>query len=414
MFLTRGSKRRVYLLFISLVLLGAIYFFTSGNLTTQLPSVALSTEDVAEANYQVLTDLLNQKISEPKVPNLVRAGASDYERANATLLILARTSDLKSIIHTMKQIETTFNSKFNYPYVFLNDKQFSENFKKKIRLQTKAEIFFETIDPEVWNQPAWIDEVKQYNNMQALVRDNIAYANKKSYHNMCRYYSSQFYNHPRLQQFKYYWRFEPGTDYFCQIDYDVFRFMQDNDKIYGFNIALYDSEQTVKSLWVETEKFIESHSDYISSDPALNFLQESKQHPEKTQYTSGYSTCHFWSNFEIADMDFYRSEPYTNWIEHLESTGGFYYERWGDAPVHSIGVSLFARRDQIHWFRDIGYMHHPYANTPNSDKCKYKQGKRNENGPGTGPAKFTYDHLKDQNCLAEWWRGMSKSQKAMY
>jgi hypothetical protein len=33
-----------------------------------------------------------------------------------------------------------------------------------------------------------------------------------------------------------------------------------------------------------------------------------------------------WSNFEIADMDFWRSEAYTKFFEYLENTGGFYYE----------------------------------------------------------------------------------------
>ena len=33
-----------------------------------------------------------------------------------------------------------------------------------------------------------------------------------------------------------------------------------------------------------------------------------------------------WSNFEIADMDFWRSEAYSKFFEHLDATGGFYYE----------------------------------------------------------------------------------------
>lgn len=33
-----------------------------------------------------------------------------------------------------------------------------------------------------------------------------------------------------------------------------------------------------------------------------------------------------WSNFEIADMDFWRSEAYTKFFEFLDSKGGFYYE----------------------------------------------------------------------------------------
>jgi Glycolipid 2-alpha-mannosyltransferase len=33
-----------------------------------------------------------------------------------------------------------------------------------------------------------------------------------------------------------------------------------------------------------------------------------------------------WSNFEIADMDFWRGEAYSKFFEHLEMKGGFYYE----------------------------------------------------------------------------------------
>jgi len=33
-----------------------------------------------------------------------------------------------------------------------------------------------------------------------------------------------------------------------------------------------------------------------------------------------------WSNFEIADMEFWRSEAYQKFFDHLESKGGFYYE----------------------------------------------------------------------------------------
>ena len=33
-----------------------------------------------------------------------------------------------------------------------------------------------------------------------------------------------------------------------------------------------------------------------------------------------------WSNFEIADMNFWRSEAYTKFFDHLDASGGFYYE----------------------------------------------------------------------------------------
>ena len=33
-----------------------------------------------------------------------------------------------------------------------------------------------------------------------------------------------------------------------------------------------------------------------------------------------------WSNFEIANMEFWRGEVYTKYFEYLDSKGGFYYE----------------------------------------------------------------------------------------
>jgi alpha 1,2-mannosyltransferase len=36
-----------------------------------------------------------------------------------------------------------------------------------------------------------------------------------------------------LDEYDYYWRIEPDVDYYCDIDYDVFKFMRDNNKKYG-------------------------------------------------------------------------------------------------------------------------------------------------------------------------------------
>jgi hypothetical protein len=71
-------------------------------------------------------------------------------------------------------------------------------------------------------------------------------------------------------------------------------------------------------------------------------------------------TTSVWSNFEIGSLKFWRSQAYMDFFEHLDQAGGFYYERWGDAPVHSIGAALFAKKEQIHFFDDIGYRHEPF------------------------------------------------------
>lgn len=42
-----------------------------------------------------------------------------------------------------------------------------------------------------------------------------------------------------------------------------------------------------------------------------------------------WNMCHFWSNFEIGDLDFFRGEEYTRLSDFLDREGGFYYERFG-------------------------------------------------------------------------------------
>ena len=37
-------------------------------------------------------------------------------------------------------------------------------------------------------------------------------------------------------------------------------------------------------------------------------------------------TLQVWSNFEIADLDFWRSEAYMKFFTFLDKKGGFYYE----------------------------------------------------------------------------------------
>lgn len=58
------------------------------------------------------------------------ATGSNGTRANAAFVVLARNSDLKGIVSSMKQMEDRFNKKYNYPWVFLNDEPFSDEFKK--------------------------------------------------------------------------------------------------------------------------------------------------------------------------------------------------------------------------------------------------------------------------------------------
>ena len=185
--------------------------------------------------------------------------------------------------------------------------------------------------------------------MDELEGRNVRYAHLVSYHQMCRWNSGFFYKHPALRNVQYYWRVEPNVRFLCDIDYDVFAYMQRNNKTYGFTINAYDDPESIRNLWPESMKFVANHQDTIHGSNSIRWLTDSTRKPEANARANGYSTCHFWSNFEVADMSFWRSSTYEDYFRHLDVTGGFFYERWGDAPVHSIALGLFEDSRRLHW-----------------------------------------------------------------
>jgi len=175
-----------------------------------------------------------------------------------------------------------------------------------------------------------------------------------------RLFQKFFFHHELLKPYRYYWRVEPDVKYFCDVGYDPFIFMEQNDKIYGFTISLIEWEPTIPTLWSTVKEFIAEYPQYVAPRNSMEFLSDDGG--------ESYNLCHYWSNFEIADMDFWRGEAYQAFFDYLESKGGFYYERWGDAPVHSIAASLLARKDQVHFFHDMGYRHSPFQHCPSGDE----------------------------------------------
>ncbi|KAI0054089.1 glycosyltransferase family 15 protein [Auriscalpium vulgare] len=139
------------------------------------------------------------------------------------------------------------------------------------------------------------------------------------------------------------------------------------------------------TLWDTVKEFMADNADLIPADNMMDFISNDGGRT--------YNLCHFWSNFEIADLDFWRSDAYTRFFSHLDRKGGFYYERWGDAPVHSIAAALFLRKEQTHFFGDIGYRHAPLQLCPQGDAWA--------RGRCSCDPKDSFD-VAENSCLPKW------------
>ncbi|CAO3645418.1 unnamed protein product [Mucor fragilis] len=324
------------------------------------------------------------------------------KKAKAAMVILTGNIEKNVITETIVNFEEKFNKNFKYPYVFLNNEPFDETFQNAIRavVSPETEVKFGLIPQEHWGYPEWVDKQKAEKARQEMDRNGVYFGGLESYHHMCRYYSGFFYKHPMLDEYDWYWRVEPGVKFYCDITYDPFLYMEKHNKQYGFVITLTELPSTIPSLWKHVINYAKTRHIDIKNDKKLSFLYFLDKNGD-------YNMCHFWSNFEIASLNLWRSPAYRDFFNYLDKTGNFFYERRGDAPIHSLAAGLFLDTDQIHYFEDFGYQHDLYRHCPSEES---QLGCRCNCPIGTNDKSIDHDQNWD-TCLPNW-KAWTKSDKA--
>ncbi len=112
--------------------------------------------------------------------------------------------------------------------------------------------------------------------------------------------------------------------------------MVQHNKTYGYTIALWEVPNTAPSLFRQISAYKDAQKipttdmwrNMVDPSWAPFFLRQLM--PSKVlrdRHGDVWNLCHYWGNFEIADMDFFRSDAYRSYFEALDTAGGFYYER---------------------------------------------------------------------------------------
>lgn len=86
----------------------------------------------------------------------------------------------------MSQIEYTFNRKYGYPYVFLNNQDFSTEFKTTVESLTNARVLFGKIDASMWEYPDHVNQTCASEYRNRMEAQGIPYGGSESYRHMCR------------------------------------------------------------------------------------------------------------------------------------------------------------------------------------------------------------------------------------
>lgn len=342
-FLVKKYKRAIRVSFATLIILLTFMFVMDA------PSSSSKTprNSTGSTAYKMPTTDVSQNVHYPK---------EDSTKEKGVFVTLARNSNLWELVLSIRHVEDRFNNRYHYDWVFLNDEEFTDEFKRVTSALTSGKAKFGLIPKEQWSVPSWIDEEKFDAAREEMARKKVIYGGSIPYRHMCRFNSGFFYRHELLEEYEWYWRVDTDITLFCDIQYDIFKFMKENKKKYGFIISLTEYQTTIPTLWSTTKKFIEENPQYVKENNLMDFISDDGGRT--------YSGCHFWSNFEVGSLEFWRSEAYTKYFDYLDQNGGFFYERWGDAPVHSIAAALFLDRSEVHFFDGIGFHHEPFTSCP--------------------------------------------------
>ncbi|CDR47761.1 CYFA0S37e00342g1_1 [Cyberlindnera fabianii] len=274
----------------------------------------------------------------------------------ATFVSVIEENDLWPIVDSIKQVQDRFNNKFNYDWVFLSRTELSEEFKSQTSSAITGNTKFGLIPERYSDYPEWINSDDAKDAFRAMNENSLIPGDSASIRFDNRYKTGFLHKHDLLLDYEYYWRVDPSIKIHCDIDYDVFQFMKNNDKKFGFAISLHEYQVFVKTLWDTTNAFMKENPQYTHENNMMKFISDDNG--------DTYNLCYFWSNFEIASLDFWRDEAYSKYFDHLDKAGGFFFERWSEGPIHSLAVSLLLDKSQVHIFQDVGYYHVPFTTCP--------------------------------------------------
>jgi len=196
-------------------------------------------------------------------------------KANACIIALVRNQDLKIFTRTISLFEKHFNNRFNYPYILFSNENFTVNFTSEISKYTKSKIEFAVIAKEQWSVPKWINLTMLNKSMETI-------GFPISYRHMCRFFSGFFFRH-----------------------------------------KLTEARQTIPTLWNTIKLWTTKNSLRINEqNKPIKFISNDNG------YSLMNTDCIFYNNFEIAKFSLFRNADYIDYFEHLDNSGGFYYERW--------------------------------------------------------------------------------------
>ncbi|CUM67750.1 uncharacterized protein PRCAT00005455001 [Priceomyces carsonii] len=295
----------------------------------------------------------------------------DGGRPRATMLaVIRKRADALLLLETVKNYQDRFNNKYNYDWTIVSYRGYYIDDFEAILALTNAPTNVRIINLRygseflTYRQGIDVAKIRQYKktlNISRHLRDQVTTASK----HFTRFLLGHFYNLESLwSMYDYYWKVPVGSRLDCDVGYDVFQYMKDENLEYGWLILQMDPPKYHPSLLLNVK-------DYIY-DPNNNFMEKSTQTANNFQFLLDdsvadsissdnevewkYKSCSINSEFEIVNVKFFRSKQYQHFFNFIDHINGIYYENWREPAIKTIAVSVFLESKSVKFFDDLAVL----------------------------------------------------------
>ncbi|KAK1732761.1 alpha-1,2-mannosyltransferase [Skeletonema marinoi] len=171
------------------------------------------------------------------------------------------------------------------------------------------------------------------------------------YRHMMRWFAILIWPYLHNLGYTHVMRLDDDSYIHSQIKYNLFEYMRDNHKVYGFRQPVI--EDAVGVGWDDmVDKVLDVNKDVTTQELVDEFKKDRR--------------ISFYNNFFIADISFFIRPPASTFLNLIDESNLIYTQRTGDLVVHSTVVRLLLPPERIHWFRDFSYQHMTLCTNP---KC---------------------------------------------
>mmetsp|Transcript_8189 Transcript_8189/g.19029 ORF Transcript_8189/g.19029 Transcript_8189/m.19029 type:complete len:425 (+) Transcript_8189:20-1294(+) len=249
------------------------------------------------------------------------------ESGAIVFLCCADAQELQDLLYALQFLDLNFNDHFQYPVLIFHE-NLGPGQVNVITAATRSPVEFHQITLRI---PTFIDAryVPRWYQGFSL-----------GFRHMIRFFTIQLYEHPAMQKYDYYWRLDSDSFLIGRLWVDPFVFMRASDYKFGFVASTNVQPEFTADLWELTEAH--RRSEGITSE----------------WFSGKWNGFAFYSNCEIARVDFWGLPEVQAYLNKVDQAGGIYKVRWPDSAIHFLAATMFLHSQEMVQLVFMPYWHH--------------------------------------------------------